>query len=154
MRRGACPFECCVYGEWRAESAIPVRTAARADAAVAYEMRAGERFTAESGYVQVTGPAIVAVMDTVRALPDVTLLPGDTVVVLDYIGEGYWNLWHRGRVLREVAGFWGAEVQHPAGAYYGDYAREWWVHVTKPQEGWFLSDSTARFSGVDACGVP
>jgi hypothetical protein len=142
-----------VYGEWRAETPIAVRPAARGDAAVAYTLNPGDAFTAETGYVQVTGPAIVAVMDTVRARPDVTFLPGDTVVVLDYIGEGYWNLWHRGREVREVEGFWGAEVQNPAGAYYGDYAREWWVHVTTPRDGWFLADS-ARFSGADACGAP
>lgn len=148
VRGGACPFECCVYGEWRAETAIPLAVEPRTGADSVGSIAVGETFPADTGFVRITGPAIIAVTDTVR-VRDTTLLPGDTVVVLDYVGEGYWNLLHRGRVLEEVEGFWGAEHDDPRGAYYGDYRKEWWVHA---RGGWFRADSTFRFSGADACG--
>ena len=94
----------------------------------------GVRFHADTGFVRITGPGIVAVQDTVFAVADrrVRFLPGDTLVVLDYRGEGYWNLWQRGRVFENVEGFWGAEIDDPRGAYYGDYRKEWWVHARRP----------------------
>lgn len=156
-RMGACPFECCVYGEWRADSAIPLLSEPENEAAAIDTLRVNERFRARTGYVEVLGPAIVVVMDTVRSDPgsEVAFVPGDTVVVLDYVGESFWNVWHENAV-HQVSGFWGAEVDSPKGAYYGDYRREWWVNAESPRgrSGWFRADLDVQLSGVDACGTP
>lgn len=157
MRTGACPFECCVYGEWRADSEIPLLAAPENDAVTIDTLHATERFRARTGYVEVTGPAIVVVMDTVPSDTGsaVAFAPGDTLVVLDYVGESFWNVWHEDAV-HQISGFWGAEVGAPKGAYYGDYRREWWVNAESPRgrSGWFRADLDVELSGVDACGTP
>ena len=157
VRQGACPFECCVYGEWRADSAIPLLAEPANDAVAVDTLRATERFRARTGYVEVLGPAIVAVLDTV---PDdsgqgIAFVPGDTLVVLDYVGESFWNVWHNDAV-HQISAFWGAEVGSPKGAYYGEYRREWWVNAESPRgrSGWFRADLDVELSGVDACGTP
>ena len=157
LRRGACPFECCVYGDWRATTDIPVQERPARDASRAFTLARGARFKADSGHVKVTGAGIVVVYDTVPAAGgNPQFLPGDTLVVLDYVGEGHWHAWLRARIIGPIGGFWGAEVDSPRGAYYGDYRKEWWVHATDPQgrSGWFRADSTYRFSGADACAGP
>ena len=157
LRAEACPFECCLYGEWRADSSIPL-LAEPVDGALPVDtLHPGERFRAATGYVEVLGPAIVVVTDSVPdglGAGDV-FVPGDTMVVLDYIGEGFWNVWHDEEV-REVAAFWGAEVGSPKGAYYGNYRRAWWVSAEAPRgrSGWFRADLDVQLSGVDACGTP
>jgi hypothetical protein len=118
-----------------------------------------QTFTADSGFVQVTGISLVEVTDSVPTDPPggSPFLPGDTLVVLDYVGEGFWNVWDGERV-RQVSGFWGAEVSPTRGALIGGerYAREWWVHATTRtgEKGWFNADSVPRLRGVDACGGP
>jgi hypothetical protein len=116
--------------------------------------------------VRVTGVSLVAVTDSVMAEPagGTPFLPGDTLVVLDYVGEGFFNVWDGERV-REIAGFWGAEVMPRHGILLGGdagpraergEAREWWVHATtrSGERGWFNADSVARLRGADACGGP
>jgi hypothetical protein len=103
--------------------------------------------------VRITGISVVAVADSVDADPG-TFGPGDTLVVLDYVGEGRWNVWDGSRVL-ELSGFWGAEAPRPVAELIGgaEYAREWWVHATTSDgvRGWLDADSVARLAGVDAC---
>jgi hypothetical protein len=157
LRAGACPFECCVYGEWRSDSAIPLLAEPLNDAPAVDTLRPTERFRARTGYVEVLGPSIVVVTDTVPndSGRGFAFVPGDTVVVLDYVGESFWNVWHDGSV-HEVSAFWGAEVGSPKGIYYGDYRREWWVNAESPRgrSGWFRADLDVQLSGVDACGTP
>lgn len=157
LRAGVCPFECCVYGEWRADSEIPILVEPANDAIAVDTLHPSERFRARTGYLEVTGPAIVVVLDTVPddVGRDIAFVPGDTLVVLDHVGEGAWNVWHDEQV-KQVSAFWGAEVGSPKGAYYGAYRREWWVNAESPRgrSGWFRADLDVELSGVDACGTP
>ena len=158
-RRGACPFECCVYRDWTPTGDVALRPRPSQADPTGVMIPPGETFTADSGFVQVTGISLIEVTDSVMAGPPGSppFGPGDTLVVLDYVGEGFWNVWDGERVI-EISGFWGAEVFPSQGNLLaGDrYAREWWVHATTRtgEKGWFNADSVARISGVDACGGP
>jgi hypothetical protein len=158
-RGNACPFECCVYRDWTPTGEVALRPRPSHTEAAGTVIPANQTFTADSGFVRVTGISLVEVTDTVVAEPGVaaTFLPGDTLVVLDYVGEGHFNVWDGERV-REVGGFWGAEVWPSSGILIGGerYAREWWVHATTRagDKGWFNADSVARLRGADACGAP
>jgi len=158
-RANACPFECCTYGDWTPTGDVPLRARPSQGEVVARVIPPAETFTADSGFVRITGVSLVAVTDSVapEGPPQPTLVPGDTLVVLDYVGEGYWRVWDGERV-RELSGFWGAEVFPVRGELLGGerYAREWWVHATTRagERGWFNADSVARLRGVDACGGP
>jgi hypothetical protein len=153
-RRNACPFECCVYGAWVADTVIPVHAAPRADGMPIFNIPKGDTMKAELGVVYVTSIALVVVDDSVQNGPDGApgLVPGDTLVLLDPIGEGYWTAWRRGEIIKEVPPFfesWWRPKQQ--GRLIGHPAREWWVRANfKGRTGWFAAD---RFPvrGADAC---
>jgi hypothetical protein len=156
VRRAACPFECCVYGEWALETGAPVRAAADTNAPATFTLAANRRFRADSGFVRITGRQLVAVHDTFDQRPFAALfVPGDTLLVLDYVGEGHYNVWTGVRVV-EVEGFWGAGAARPTGTeLLGRYEREWWVHVNADgSQGWLLVEPDMRLIGADACGTP
>ena len=150
-RRYACPFECCIYGEWKAESVVPVHAQARSGDVASFSIPAHERFTADSGFVFITGVAIMVLADTVRHGYEnpVWLLPNDTLVLLEYLGEGFYNVLRGHEVIEQVPAFY----VEPEGMV-GDYQREWWVHATyQGRSGWIAMDSI-KVAGADACGGP
>lgn len=155
IRRGACPFECCVYREWTPGVEIQLVSGPRRTADPTSSVSAGEPFTADSGRVYITGLAVAAVHDTTDVYPDQTLVPGDTVVLLDHVGEGHYNVWRGGEVL-QVESFWEDWRTPTTGELLGEYASEWWVHATTSagERGWFRADRPElEIRGADACGV-
>lgn len=154
IHRGACPFECCRYGEWRTTAAVPVFRSQRLTG-VAFTMPEGQPFLADSGTVFIDDVLLIAVHDSVGDPPYWSFVPGDTLVVLDYVGEGRYRAWHEGKVL-EVEGFWGAERMPLVAEMIGRWTSEWWVHVTLPdgRTGWVDASPPARFRGADACAGP
>ena len=158
-RSGACPFECCMYGDWTPTGDVPLRPAPSHAEPVGAMIAADQTFDADSGFVRITGVSLVAVTASVAAEEGggSPLSEGDTLVVLDYVGEGSYNVWD-GQRVRQLSGFWGAEIGQPKGMLLGGerYAREWWVHASTRagEKGWFNADSVARLRGVDACGGP
>ena len=153
-RSNGCPFECCVYREWTAATDIPLRAAPNDSSTITARLRAGEQMNADSGIVFVTGLAIAIVDDTVfrGAERRPWLLPNDTLVLLDPIGEGHWNAWRRGEVLEDVPPFFEGILEPRRGRLIGDPTREWWAFATAGnRRGWFRPDQF-RVSGADACG--
>jgi hypothetical protein len=152
VRRGACPFECCTYREWTAEGEIPVLAEERGAGRPLFTLSPGQRFHADSGNVWITSLLLVAVHDPVGDPPYWSFERGDTLVVLDHIGEGHFNVWHDGRVL-DVEGFWAPWRQGGARTI-GEHGSEWWVHVALPdgRTGWFEASPSVQFAGADACG--
>ena len=153
VRGNACPFECCVYGAWVADTVIPLYDAPRATGTPALTLAKGTKLAADTGVVFVTHIALAIVEDTVADGPNAVLLPGDTLVLLDPIGEGYWKAWRRGQVLETVPPFFESWWRPaPAGRLIGEAAREWWARATaNGRTGWFRPDRY-RVRGADACG--
>jgi len=148
VRRSACPFECCLYRTWTATTEVGLKPEPRRGVPPSEgTLNAGEPFEADSGFVRVTGIMLVVPHDTVMGYG-----PGDTLLVLDYVGEGFYNLWDGGEV-REVAGFWGAESSLRVAETLGRWQREWWTHATgaEGQVGWFSPDSVPDIDGADGC---
>ena len=153
-RAGACPFECCVYGTWTGTGEVPLRAAPLRPRPLVHTIPAGQPFTADSGFVRITGVSLLVLEDTIDLGPT-TFGPGDTVAVLDYVGEGYFNVWDGDKVW-QVPSFWGqsgASGPDPVETD-GQYAKEWWVHATTSdgRRGWLDADSVATLKGADACG--
>ena len=151
VRRDACPFECCMYREWTARTAIAARAQPRDSALAGFTLQPGETFTADSGNVYVTSAQLVIVNDSVGDAHYWSFAPGDTLVVLDYTGEGYYHVWHDGAV-KPAQGFWGGESA--AADTIGGWKTEWWIHATRAtgESGWFFADNSNRFDNADACG--
>ena len=152
VRRRACPGECCVYGEWRADSSLVAYNSPRTTDPPGFTIAPGTRFIADSGHVYITGIALVAVHDSVSDRPAWAWSAGDTLVLLDYLGEGHYRVWSKGEV-RETGGFWGAEAAKPVAELIGRYGSEWWaaVRMRDGRAGWIRADHS-RITGADACG--
>ncbi len=172
VAEGACPFECCTYREWRAPVPLP-RLSAPIDGAPIDTIPVGEMFDAVTGIVFITGIQVIVVLDSLdgsgeprpsvaaSAVPwTAVFLPGDTLVALDYLGEGFFRAWD-GAETREVQQFWWpveAEEAAPGWASHGraigTYGSEWWIRSrrTDDVEGWFQAPDQ-YMPGSDACGV-
>lgn len=169
-REGACPFECCGYRTWREPVDLALLSDPRTGEPVD-TIPAGERFEAETGIVFVTGLMLAIPTDTLGVYGDPrpdsplpgerwrpTWFPGDTLVVLDYVGEGVFNVWHEGQVA-QVSQFWESPQVDlgpgpSRGMSIGAHGTEWWVRARRADGtvGWFLQPRNATPEGADLCG--
>ena len=166
-RWGACPFECCVYRDWVAEAPVVVRAEPRTGSRATDTIAAGERFEADSGFVRITGAQLVIVESPVEAWVHEggartgagradTLVAGDTLLVLEHLGEGHVMLTH-GDDFVSAEQFWATEGWTPFGgaraSSRGTYGSEWWAQVTRSNgsKGW-IDVRGAELANVDACG--
>lgn len=157
---GACPFEGCVYGTWTTSAETTVYATAGDSTSAAFTVPAGTALEASEGFVLLTrlGETVATRPTELFLAPEETvpLAEGDTLLVLDYEGEGSYRVWFDGRV-----GFSGAgALSGPPGE--GAPLRQivapeqqWWARVTTPdgRTGWLWMDRTPDVTGADALGV-
>lgn len=155
---GACPFECCTYGTWSAEQPLTVYTSAGDTSSVAFTIPAGTSFEADTGYVNVTQTGLVVIeqsMDVYRSYDETrTVSPGDTLYLLDYVGEGFYNAW----IADSLYQIEPANPNDPAYRTLRDPEQTWWAHaaLADGREGWLWMDENGggAIGGYDACGLP
>lgn len=165
VRRGACPFECCQYGRWVARASIPVFAAERSMGDTVGMLAPGEAIEALDGTHHVLRAAVAVFQrpyNLVATIHDtLAIQPGDTVYVLDHIGEGVFHVWYRGKPYQMDQQWAYPDDDAPIRAAARALAdmspkTEWWVRIRRRTgaEGWILEDPTgpARFEGSDACG--
>ena len=155
---GACPFECCTYGTWTTSAETTVYE--EPDPASAQRsFPAGTRVEAATGFVLLTQIGVAVARDTVRMYTESgaerLAAPGDTLFVLDNVGEGFRRVWHDGAVLQTdaVSGFV-PEGGLPAAEVMVEPRQEWWAEVRSAdgRTGWLWMDRAQRMEGADACG--
>ena len=157
---GACPFECCTYGSWTTTDetalyAAPGDTAA----APAFSVPAGTGLTVATGHVLLTRLDALSLPDSTTLFLDAdetrTAAPGDSVILLDYVGEGTYRVWYDGGIYQAD----GAAVLPPSDeptvthADPGETHRQWWARAEtgEGQAGWLWMDRTPPVEGADAC---
>ncbi len=159
IARGVCPFECCTYREWVLETPATVRPAPNGDAPAAFTLDTGTTIRADSGNVYVTSPGIV-IADRpfpVAESPDAPVVAaGDTLYLLDSMGEGFFHTRYRGRIYESSGAAWfggGPPGSTTSGRLVRGAESDWWVHVTLTdgRTGWIMMDEV-RVDGADACG--
>ncbi|MBD3393073.1 MAG: hypothetical protein GF410_13730, partial [Chitinivibrionales bacterium] len=124
IRKGACPFECCQYGAWVARSTIEVL--AEPAGSVIDTLLPGDTVVTRTGEVYVTPSLFVLAREVDGANP------GDTIHLLDYVGEGFFNAAHAGVDLGQVnLGFspYGPDGErvHKSGELLTKMQSAWWV---------------------------
>ena len=155
LDRGACPFECCRYGQWTATRRVPLLAAAREGGRRVGWIAPGSRVQALDGFVRTIGQPF----RVHRA--HAGYRPGETLMVYTYQGEGSFRIWRAGRWQDEDLGF--SPYGGTGGTRCADDARcwgtlaaplrsDWWVRVRLPDArvGWVRGN--AGFAGQDACG--
>lgn len=152
VAHGACPFECCTYGAWEFDSSVVVQHTPTDTAAVMALVPPNTPLATDSGIV-VVRPGVVVFDAPVRDEEGGnTFEAGDTLLLLDYLGEGYQRGWHGGDTLTIFAEFWG---DLPSSARVVRDARQvWWAHVAQPESlaGWIRMRRGVFADGSDACG--
>ncbi len=154
---GACPFECCTYGAWTTTAATTIYEEPD-ESAASYEVPAGSRLDAATGYVLLTRIGVAVARDTVRVYDDAgdsrLVAVGDTLVILDDVGEGYRRVWHAGAIWQtDAASGLNVAPGDPPAELLVEPEREWWARVrtTDGRAGWLWMDRTPRIEGADAC---
>jgi hypothetical protein len=148
----ACPGEGCAYGAWLACDSIPLYESPDEASSWRGYLAPDQTFEVSSGAVIVGAPTVVVVT---RPTPQYSFLedsrtfsPGDTLYVLDYLGEGFFNAWYADSIL-EVDVFWPWEAFFPADDYeYGGEviqpgSSEFWVQTVgaSSSEVWLRADA-------------
>ena len=152
VAKGACPFECCRYGNWTVLQDTDL-VSEPDSARVVGHAKKGTRVVGLTGEVHLKPEPVIV-------LRDGELPKGSIAFVLDYAGEGEGSVYTRGKVVGAfVAGVaeycfrvseqcWG-ETLDPASE-----RREpvWWVKVKLPNgvTGW--TNKADSFGDKDACG--
>ena len=155
---GTCPFECCTYGIWTTTGKTVVYD--QPDPGSAQRtLPAGARLEAETGFVVLMEIGVAVAGDSVRMYTEDgaerMTAAGDTLLVLDNVGEGFRRVWHEGSVLQTdaVSGFV-PEGGVPPAEVLIEPRQVWWARVRTPdgRAGWLWMDRTPRMEGADACG--
>ena len=153
---GACPFECCRYGDWSVEKDTILRASPKRDSTKVATLKKGMTVEALTGDVVVV-PSHFRVKN---AHGDDK--PGDVLWVYTYTGEGSFKVWRDGQMREEDLGFSAYPggipnnrcTDRPAcwGALDKALQMTWWIKLRDPRgiEGW--SNEYQNFSGSDACG--
>lgn len=143
---GACPFECCTYREWVGNKETIIHKQMRDGSPVAFKIKKGEKVRG------VTGVVITTVAGKVKVLKSQTLenskvkvKKGETLLILTYLGEGYFRFWYKGKFFEENADLDGIKVVSQPKSV-------WWVKIKnrKGQIGW--TRLSENFDNQDACG--
>lgn len=150
IAKGACPFECCQYRDWTVREDTDL-VAAPDSARVVGKAKKGTHVTGLTGEVHLKPEPIIVLGGD---------LPKDTIAfVLDYIGEGFANVYSRGKITNVFLGVqdycfqisescWAETLVPPS-------ERKdpvWWVKVRLPNgvTGW--TDKPDHFGNKDSCG--
>ena len=158
---GACPFEGCEYREWKARTRVRILAARRANAPVAFRLRAGESVTALTGVVVTVRAGRVRFDVPQRLLTSsgpIDVAPAETLYLLTYQGEGFSKVWFNGKVYEDVdvSGFLNSVCEDTPNRCSGRVVEpsrtEWWVQVQNKagQVGWTREPD--KFDGKDALG--
>ncbi|MCG8468870.1 MAG: endonuclease/exonuclease/phosphatase family protein [Gemmatimonadetes bacterium] len=155
----ACPGEGCSYGEWLACDYVPLYETPGDPSSRRESLSPDERFEVETGAVITDVPGVVVVKESARA-PWVetspAFVPGDTLYVLGYAGDGFFDTWYHGSFL-EVEAFWSWETHvDPDEAFAGEVIQEressFWVRLERAgleRWVWVDSASVAAPSAID-----
>ncbi len=133
---------------------------------VAFAIKDGEAFTAIEGNVHLQRLGLVAVHRSVTDTVYDTyhFEPGDTLLVLDYVGEGFFTAWLDGRLEVTEAFWWfenpdehsadaDAPIAGPAWTVVAEPDPHWWVRVqTKDDRNGWIYMNEAHVTNADACG--
>ncbi len=145
---GACPFECCIYREWGVKSNTQLFTEKDVKSENVIVVEAGSKVQALTGDVHVKPLKINVNIDYK------THLAGETIWLLNYLGEGNYRALKNGDlfVLELPFSPYGKMKPLEWAKLEGKYRMDWWVKLeTKNGKiGW--TNQVKNFSNKDGCG--
>lgn len=144
---GACPFECCTYRQWVANKATVLRTKMSNRSSIAFRVKKGEKVTGVTGVVITTKAGVLKALKATSMYEDkIRIKAGDRLYLLTYTGEGFYEIWYKGKVFSE------SFEHNPALKLVSEAESVWWVKIRnrKGQVGW--TKLPENFDDKDSCG--
>jgi hypothetical protein len=146
IEKNTCPFEYCKFGTWISESIIPVYKNEGSTDEIISTILPNDTLFAITGNLYLEKIGFVVVIDTFK-YADIFFLPGDTLYPICELWEGYWDVVYKGKIYKEVFGFWLSEDyldENPdfKYSYEGLMIKKpifsWWVNVNTKniEDGW------------------
>jgi hypothetical protein len=153
---GACPFECCAYRSWTANSLTPILTDRRKGSPVAFQVHEREQVQGVTGVVVTLKAGRAEVFkQTELGAKKLKVKPGDVIYILNYIGIGQWKFWFKGKVDSDfIADVNDSESDSELDMRIRAHPDvEWWVKIrnSRGQVGW--SGQPDHFDDMNACGA-
>jgi hypothetical protein len=153
--RGACPFECCAYRQWKTEKTTTAYARPDKRSKRVGKFVAGTKVAALTGEVRTVAGRFVVKKAYQK------YRPGDIIWVYTYSGEGLFKIWFKGKMSEENLGFspYGGSMGKRCEATeqcWGELEKElrmtWWIKI-KSADGWVgWTNQGENFSGADLCG--
>lgn len=154
--KGACPFECCKYGEWVAKTDIDLKDKIDGQSVIE-KIKNNEKVHAITGEVHTIPNAVEIIRNHGK------FKKGDKIYLLTYQGEGFYKTWFNGSISSEEILFPGFTesyefkncdpLKNDCWGQIINTKREsvWWVKLKtrKGQTGW--THQSKEFLGQDSC---
>lgn len=146
--KGACPFECCTYRTWHADSETELLEKPEPGSGIVATVPQGSEVEALTGDVYVTA----GIFSVEKAFSRYE--PGDSIRVYTYLGEGRFKTWFNGRFYEDdldSGPFGSSGYTSKLGVFRLKPVSIWWVKIKTRNGivGW--SDRAENFSNKDAC---
>jgi hypothetical protein len=161
VAKGACPFECCRFGNWTVLEDTDLVSSPGSSRMVG-RARKGSRAVGLTGEVHLRPePVVVLTAPEADGVLTADDLPKNSIAfILDNVGEGYGNVYTRGKVVVvQTHMSYAKYCYHPSESCWGETllpSKErkeqiWWVKVRLPNGivGW--TDKTDNFGNKDGC---
>jgi hypothetical protein len=154
--KGACPFECCTYGQWTAREKVVLFDQINGKK-LTREIIKDEQVTAITGEVH-SRPIKAHVTHVDKSDEEQGIHVGDIIYILHYLGEGAVKFWHAGEA-KDGSMDLVYEIDNSSES--GGQPPVWWVKI-RTKDGlvaWVKNpDRKSKgadllpFQGTDGCG--
>lgn len=156
VHKGACPFECCTYREWKTEKTTIAYARPDKKSARVGKFKAGSKVVGLTGEVRTVAARFVILKKHGK------YKPGDVLWVYTPLGEGFYRVWFKGKMHDEELDYLSGPFEQSTptceqtpdcwGKLEGKLKVDWWVKI-RSAEGWVgWTDQADNFSNKDACG--
>ena len=149
----ACPFEGCKFRKWIVVKEVTLFSSWKEDRKPVVTLKTGDVVTGITGVHITYEPDRIHIL---QPLPELQLQPGDIILRYMYRGEGFADIWTKGRWRKQFDCSFITEKNSTgclfdcAAKVVSDGRKDWWVQVknAQGQTGWTKSES--QFDCMDS----
>jgi len=159
---GACPFECCTYRKWQANTSVTIYKSRNQNAEVAFQLKQGEWVSGVTGVVVTNQFGVSKILKPLELgyrpkdlKPQLSLTPGELVYTLHYLGEGFDLFWYKGKTYSDQISSREPDPDPPPPELNIQVISlpkyVWWAKIRNKAGliGW--TDESNKFNNQDAC---
>lgn len=149
---GACPYECCTYGEWLVNEDTILFEEKDVETEMISSLGSGEKVNAITGDVHVRPLKLIVEKDSGAHKK------GETIWLLNYLGEGLYRAWKDSNFIRLDLAFSPYQEMNCSqnsdcwASLEGEYSSTWWAKIRTQTGlvGW--SNQPGNFAHKGGCG--